>query len=464
MSGQWVRSGHPIRQVKFGALVTTAFEDLCSFSEIKALIIDTKAWHENANANLRSLKHDVGQCITESASYEKTMWERIEMELEEINVENLGFNHPICSEQNHEIMEACKEFIQNEESKINMDEVLESMLKVWKSPKYEAYIKKGKSINEGSYVCEVLAPLLNIVINDLPENLIAWDICSATDYMMVVQLGKNAELEIVYLETGRPNSSQDKRVRDHKKLIRFSKDSINTTRSILKLKRIFNQLLKRQNLSIFTINIAGDVLELYAMRKESGIYKYCLIEEATIPLHMTSPSAISGVLQRLLHHSKDPVPLESISKKSERIESYLRCTLEVYENSLNKKKHNWSQTNVTTWPEALKHDYEEENNRQVMNELKEYREWITANKKMRYEIKNLKMQVLEAEKELASMKMSFRRSHPRQRRTYEEHKAELEEENYHLRSELQAEVDSNCQNEKQIRALERECVRCEQEI
>ncbi|GET57732.1 hypothetical protein GLOIN_2v1787252 [Rhizophagus irregularis DAOM 181602=DAOM 197198] len=420
MSGQWVRSGHPIRQVKFGALVTTAFEDLCSFSEIKALIIDTKAWHENANANLRSLKHDVGQCITESASYEKTMWERIEMELEEINVENLGFNHPICSEQNHEIMEACKEFIQNEESKINMDEVLESMLKVWKSPKYEAYIKKGKSINEGSYVCEVLAPLLNIVINDLPENLIAWDIWVKKKVQLV-------PYEKVL--TGRPNSSQDKRVRDHKKLIRFSKDSINTTRSILKLKRIFNQLLKRQNLSIFTINIAGDVLELYAMRKES-----------------------------------DPVPLESISKKSERIESYLRCTLEVYENSLNKKKHNWSQTNVTTWPEALKHDYEEENNRQVMNELKEYREWITANKKMRYEIKNLKMQVLEAEKELASMKMSFRRSHPRQRRTYEEHKAELEEENYHLRSELQAEVDSNCQNEKQIRALERECVRCEQEI
>ncbi|PKY34846.1 hypothetical protein RhiirB3_420947, partial [Rhizophagus irregularis] len=272
------------------------------------------------------------------------MWERIETELEEINVENLGFDHPICSgvldiksepfsnmpgsvsdifkepfrkyklEQNHDIMEACKEFIQNEESKINMDEpeelqdltkrMLESMLKVWKSPKYEAYIKKGKSINEGSYVCEVLAPLLNIVINDLPENPIAWDICSASairkgsrkiarraDYMMVVQLGKNAELEIVYLKTGRPNSSQDKRVRDHKKLIRFSKDSINTTRSILKLKKIFNQLLKRQNLSIFTINIAGDVLELYAMRKESGIYKYCLIEEATIPLHMTSPSA-----------------------------------------------------------------------------------------------------------------------------------------------------------------------------
>jgi len=43
-------------------------------------------------------------------------------------------------------------------------------------PKYKAYIKKGKSINEGSYVCEVLASLLNIVMNDLPGNLIVWDI------------------------------------------------------------------------------------------------------------------------------------------------------------------------------------------------------------------------------------------------------------------------------------------------
>src|SRR5438034_257411 len=60
--------------------------------------------------------------------------------------------------------------------------------------------------------------------------------------------------------------------------------------------------------------------------------------------------------------------------------------------------------------------------------------------------------------------MAFLRPHPRQRRTCEEYKAELEEENYHLRSELQTEVDSNCQNEKQIRELERECIRCEQEI
>jgi hypothetical protein len=78
--------------------------------------------------------------------------------------------------------------------------------------------------------------------------------------MTIVQLEKGAELEVVYLETGRPDSSQDKRQRDHKKLVRFSKDSIDTTRKISKLKRVFNISSKRQMLSIFAINIAGNAL------------------------------------------------------------------------------------------------------------------------------------------------------------------------------------------------------------
>ena len=60
--------------------------------------------------------------------------------------------------------------------------------------------------------------------------------------------------------------------------------------------------------------------------------------------------------------------------------------------------------------------------------------------------------------------MAFRRPHSRQRRTCEEYKAELEEENYHLRSELQTEVDINRQNERRINQLERDYFRCEQEI
>ena len=84
-------------------------------------------------------------------SYEKTMWEKIEMELNNMNVENLGFDHLICLgvksepfinisgsfcnifkklfqkyklEQNYDILDTCKEFILNEESKINENEDL----------------------------------------------------------------------------------------------------------------------------------------------------------------------------------------------------------------------------------------------------------------------------------------------------------------------------------------------------
>jgi hypothetical protein len=94
--------------------------------------------------------------------------------------------------------------------------------------------------------------------------------------MTVVELGKAVELEMVYLETGRPNSSQDKRQRDHKKLIRFSKDSIDTTRKISKLKRVFNLSSKRQILSIFAINIAGNALFFYIT---SVISRFCITNQ-----------------------------------------------------------------------------------------------------------------------------------------------------------------------------------------
>src|SRR5437868_14906172 len=67
-------------------------------------------------------------------------------------------------------------------------------------------------------------------------------------------------------------------------------------------------------------------------------------------------SLVKRACKRLLHHSKDPVPLESISKKSERIESYLRYTLKVYEISLNRKKRKTMTQEKTlrsrSWPEC----------------------------------------------------------------------------------------------------------------
>ncbi|CAI2191232.1 8537_t:CDS:1, partial [Funneliformis geosporum] len=81
------------------------------------------------------------------------MWERIEIELEEIDIESLGFDHPICSEvldklklftkmpgsfcdifkepfekykldHNNMMIDTCREIIYNEESKINLDKDL----------------------------------------------------------------------------------------------------------------------------------------------------------------------------------------------------------------------------------------------------------------------------------------------------------------------------------------------------
>ena len=54
-------------------------------------------------------------------------------------------------------------------------------------------------------------------------------------------------------------------------------------------------------------------------------------------------SLVKRAYQGLLNHSKNPVPLEIISGKSGRIESYLRHKLEVYENSLNRKRKNMAQ-------------------------------------------------------------------------------------------------------------------------
>ena len=134
--------------------MTTAFEDLCSLIGMKALVIDAESWPEDANANLQLLKRDIGRAINNTSGYEKTMWERIETELEEVDVESLGFDHPICSgvldirsepftempvlfcdifkepfqeyklEHSSIILDSCKEFIHNEESKINLDKDL----------------------------------------------------------------------------------------------------------------------------------------------------------------------------------------------------------------------------------------------------------------------------------------------------------------------------------------------------
>ena len=124
---------------------------------MKVLVIDVETWLDDANANLELLIRDIDQLKRKSVSYEKTMWERIGTELEKVDVESLGFDHPICSgvldiksepftkmprsfcdifkepfekyklDHNDMIMDTCREIIHNEESKINLDEDLSNV-------------------------------------------------------------------------------------------------------------------------------------------------------------------------------------------------------------------------------------------------------------------------------------------------------------------------------------------------
>ncbi|CAG8817462.1 25030_t:CDS:2, partial [Gigaspora margarita] len=219
--------------------------------------------------------------------------------------------------KNEEILEMCKKFVENEanNSSVNLDafsgaefgewldrpeklqqltvQMLESLRKIWRSPKYESFMSNGKpQVNEGSYVCEIIAPLLNIVMDDLPGNPAMWGIegslasalrkgslkiARRPDYMTFAKLGTNTGFEIVYLETGRPNSTLAKQLCDHKKLWKINR---------------LSPTISYENL--------GDVLELYTMHKESGIYKYGLLDRAPIPLRLTSHNNVYFLIHTLL--------------------------------------------------------------------------------------------------------------------------------------------------------------------
>ncbi|CAG8784431.1 4899_t:CDS:2, partial [Racocetra persica] len=227
-------------------MILTAIDYIYSLVELDVLQIDVMSWQEDANANIDSLKREVRKRTNETSGYEKQMWERVETELHDINVSELGFDHPLCSgildikskpftkmptslcnifqepfqkyklTKNNAIFNMCEKFVMDEEGKISSKydisgniefgrwvdqpekleqitrELLEAMGKVWRSPKYKLFIKDGEP-----------------------------------------------------------------------------------------------QVLR-------------DMLEIYAMRKETGIFKYCLLEQAPIPLHIATPTDVYALIHILL--------------------------------------------------------------------------------------------------------------------------------------------------------------------
>nr|CAG8636597.1 13143_t:CDS:2 [Entrophospora candida] len=228
------------------------------------------------------------------------MWSEIDVKLQDIQIKELGYNHPTCSNilddttlPISDIPEESRQIF-NEPSKnflIPVDETLISRCKqfVCKERECVKTVKKlsnarfGKFLDElellqnmtdrmlAVYVCELLSPLLNIVMDDLPIGADTWGRKASSasaerkcsfkrarrpDFSVIVKI-KNETVEIGYLETGRPDSTAEKQLRDHKNSTVF--------------RRILSMLfLKGNKCSIFTINVAGTVLGIQCMGKEPG--------------------------------------------------------------------------------------------------------------------------------------------------------------------------------------------------
>ncbi|CAJ0753118.1 24447_t:CDS:2, partial [Entrophospora sp. SA101] len=351
--------------------VIMAFEDMASLLELNALNVDTESWIEDAENNLEILKGNVAHAFAKANSEaEKLLWERLANDLKKIDLTQLPYNHPLCSgifdiesspisdlpdslrnvfeentkkkfciDNNEALLQTCEEYIQEvsisleeppletcdppfgqwierpEKLKIITKQLLEALHQVWTSSKYKSYILNQTVINEGSYVCEVLAPLFNIALRDLPTKNETWkiwgDMASWSDTvqtgnsrsacrpdLMLIAFVNGQRVDILNLETGRPDSSKRKQEQDRLKLVRLAKNSMDFARDYLK--QFIKKGVLTNLLSIFSINIAGDDLRIYSMRMEHGILRNCLLTRATIPLHMVSADAVYPLIHSLL--------------------------------------------------------------------------------------------------------------------------------------------------------------------
>ena len=166
--------------------------------------------------------------------------------------------------------------------------------------------------------------------------------------------------------------------------------------------------------------------------------------------HITDKLPVSikdRAYQRLLNHSRNPIPLEQISEKNKRIEDYLQHTLEIYQKSLDRSRKTMDRkkSRPQSWPECptpltlpisyvtdngtqtdnIACDHEAEINGRVIvlqkqllkynketfgrfmqNLTREHEERIMENNQLRHEINKMKVQVQGIEKALAVMKSS----------------------------------------------------------
>ncbi|CAG8504131.1 5885_t:CDS:2, partial [Racocetra fulgida] len=170
--------------------------------------------------------------------------EEIEKKLGDINVAGLEYDHPLCSgildnslKLLKKMSEKSRQTFKIPSEKFKLPENFVKNKKCLKSPQ----VYKDASFDEFLDEPEKLHELTNQMLKVLSQvwSSPKWKVCIASaerkesgkqakrpDYMVIAQVSAK-EVEIRYLEMGRPKSSSKKQKQDYKKLNRFGKDLIN---------------------------------------------------------------------------------------------------------------------------------------------------------------------------------------------------------------------------------------------
>ncbi|CAG8820889.1 28515_t:CDS:2, partial [Gigaspora margarita] len=287
--------------------VEEAFEYVRASLELKALNVEEQ-WIVNASKNFKTLKNEV---------HKKMMWEEVEDQLNKIIVEDLSYDHPLCSgildissAPFTKISPNARKCFNAVSDKVSIPEnkTLKIICENFVRKEKEFFLENDPIFSGNARFGEFLddPEKLQIITNQMLASLSwiwrssKWKSARRPDYMVVAEI-KNKSIEIGYLETGRPNSSLNKQLRDHNKLNRLAKDSIDET-WLAKNDRFFRGTAIKKMLTIFTINVVGSALEIQSVHREGSIYRSCLLNRVKLPLYLPSikPKDIYGLIHALL--------------------------------------------------------------------------------------------------------------------------------------------------------------------
>ncbi|RIB02957.1 hypothetical protein C2G38_827001 [Gigaspora rosea] len=242
--------------------VESAFEDIRILLKMQSSDVDDTTWIGRAQENVRMVTRNVQSAMKKCSGLEYKMWKKVKNELGKLDVSKLGYDHPVCSgildyeskpistllpehrdmfqegvkkfviEKDQKLCDLCEKFTLGEENRILMEEValtprivasgewidssekleaitvqiFEVLHHLWVSTKYRTFVYNTMSINETSYMCEVLTQLFDITMSGIPIKCEAWgawdkrSLVSASragdlrcakrpDYMFTVEIG-----------------------------------------------------------------------------------------------------------------------------------------------------------------------------------------------------------------------------------------------------------------------------------